>query len=202
MLAGQQSLLGWEEPAYTLARGKRLALDGSAWLDVYRGAVAGHAALFQELADGFRWRTMERRMYERTVAVPRLLAGCPEDGTLPPVLDALRLDLSARYRVDLCRVSLALYRDGRDSVAWHRDRELRDRATGTVAVLSLGGPRRFQLRPFGHKRGPARRLTVGGGDLVVMGGTCQRTWEHAVPKMGEARAARAAPRIALMLRPD
>lgn len=60
--------------------------------------------------------------------------------------------------------------------------------------MLVGAPRKFLLRRAGG--GPSRSLTLGWGDLLVMGGTCQRTYQHAIPKV-----ARAAPRIALMFRP-
>jgi alkylated DNA repair dioxygenase AlkB len=132
-------------------------------------------------------------MYERVVDVPRLVARLPEDAPGHPVIDEMAGALSAHHGLRLDQVSLALYRDGRDSVAWHGDRmgPLRD---GTVvAIVSLGAPRRFLLRPAGGGRSLA--FTLGGGDLLAMGGTCQRTWEHTVPKM-----AHAGPRISLQFR--
>jgi alkylated DNA repair dioxygenase AlkB len=88
--------------------------------------------------------------------------------------------LSNRYDVAFDSVGANLYRDGRDSVAWHGDRVLRTVAVATVAIVSLGAPRRFLLRPRGGGRSIVHRL--GPGDLLVMGGTCQRTWQHCVPK--------------------
>jgi alkylated DNA repair dioxygenase AlkB len=101
--------------------------------------------------------------------------------------------LSAHYGSDLSTVSANLYRDGHDSVAWHGDRIGRQRSRTIVAIVSLGSSRRFLLRPAGGGR--SLRLTPGPGDLLVLGGTCQRTWQHAVPK-----CAAAGPRISLMFR--
>lgn len=65
-----------------------------------------------------------------------------------------------------------------------------------IAILSLGDPRDLALRPRGG--GPvALRLPLGHGDLVVMGGSCQRTWEHAIPKTTRA----VGPRISVQFRP-
>jgi alkylated DNA repair dioxygenase AlkB len=64
-----------------------------------------------------------------------------------------------------------------------------------VAIVSLGAPRALLLRPRGG--GTALRRNLGHGDLLVMGGNCQRTWEHAVPKA----AAAAGPRISVQFRP-
>jgi alkylated DNA repair dioxygenase AlkB len=74
-----------------------------------------------------------------------------------------------------------LYRDGRDSVAWHRDRNRKVMTRPLVATVSLGARRKFQLRQRGTTR-VAHTFEPGHGDLVVMGGNCQETWEHTVPK--------------------
>ena len=87
------------------------------------------------------------------------------------------------------------YRDGRDSVAWHGDTIGRGKTQDTmVAIVSLGDPRRLALRP---RVGGAVDLDRDGPrDLLVMGGSCQRTWEHAVPKV-----AHAGPRVSVQFRP-
>jgi len=133
-------------------------------------------------------------MYDRVVDVPRLVAELPGDGPELPILADMSAVLSERYGRDLARVSLAYYRDGRDSVAWHGDRVGRRVDDTVVAIVSVGAPRRFLLRPTAG--GGSHAFALGWGDLLVMGGTCQRTWEHAVPKM-----VRAGPRISIQLRP-
>src|SRR5262249_55236959 len=118
----------------------------------------------------------------------------PEDGPGHPLLQALAAALSARYQRTLGEISLAAYRDGRDSVAFHGDRMGRQSHDTVVAIVSLGAPRRFLLRPSGG--GASRAFDLGWGDLLVMGGTCQRTWEHGVPKVATAR-----PRMSVQFRP-
>jgi alkylated DNA repair dioxygenase AlkB len=86
-----------------------------------------------------------------------------------------------------------LYRDGRDSVAWHRDRIAKEIEDPIVVLVSLGEPRRFLVRPHGGGRSRAFRL--GRGDLLVTGGRFQREWEHSVPKV-----AKAGPRISIAFR--
>jgi alkylated DNA repair dioxygenase AlkB len=133
------------------------------------------------------WRAEERRMYDNVVAVPRLLAHYGADVALPdPVLTEARARLSAHYAAELgepfVSAGLCYYRDGRDSVAWHGDRIGRGEAQDTmVAIVSLGEPRPLLLRPRGGGRATLRR-PLGHGDLIVMGGSCQRTWDHAIPK--------------------
>ena len=125
-------------------------------------------------------------MYDRLVAVPRLVATYGEGDPLPdPSLVEARDVLNERYGTSsggpLLTVGICLYRDGRDSVAWHGDRIGRRRGDDTlVAIVSLGARRRLLLRPRGG--GASRRFELGGGDLLIMGGSCQRTWEHTVPK--------------------
>ena len=178
-----------------LSRGlRRIDLDSSAWVDHLPGWVAGHATLMHQLLAAMRWQQQRRVMYDRTVDVPRLTASIPEDGPLPPLLARIRDVVSAHYGTEFPRVSLAYYRDGSDGVAWHGDTVARDLPEALVATVSLGEPRRFLLRPKAGGRSVA--FSLGWGDLLVMGGSCQRTWQHAIPKV-----ARALPRIAVMFRP-
>lgn len=163
-----------------------------AWVDHHPAWVRGHEALFDQLRRELSWREESRKMYDRTVAVPRLLAGVPHEG----IIEQMRRALSERYGEEFTRLSAALYRDGKDSVAWHGDTTARDMLQAIVATVSLGQPRRFLLKPT--EGGASIAFPAGRGDLIVMGGTCQRTWRHAIPKTTHA----AGPRIALMFRPD
>jgi alkylated DNA repair dioxygenase AlkB len=165
------------------------------------GWLTGSDALFERLVADVPWQAERRQMYDRTVDVPRLLCFYGEDAALPdPVLEQARRTLGRHYADELgepfATAGLCLYRDGRDSVAWHGDTIGRSRTEDTmVAILSLGTPRRLLLRPRGG--GQTLRRTVGHGDLLVMGGTCQRTWEHAVPKTSRP----VGPRISVQFRP-
>jgi alkylated DNA repair dioxygenase AlkB len=192
----QKSLLGRDEPTLderlpTIARRE---LSDGAWFDHMRGFVRGHETVFDVLARTTTWRQVREQMYDRAVDVPRLVASLPDDGPGHPLIPRIQALLLERYGEAFTRVSLALYRDGRDSVAWHGDRVARKMTTALVATVSFGEPRKLLMRPYGG--GPSIGLTLGWGDLFVMGGTCQRTWQHSVPKV-----ARAGPRIALMFRP-
>jgi alkylated DNA repair dioxygenase AlkB len=141
-------------------------------------------------------------MYERVVAVPRLLCFYDEGEELPdPLLVEARDALDAHYAAELrerfVTAGLCLYRDGQDSVAWHGDRIGRGSSEDTmVAILSLGTPRPLLLRPA-RGGGPRLRHDLGHGDLLVMGGSCQRTWQHAIPKS----ACPTGPRISVQFRP-
>ncbi|MFJ9734917.1 alpha-ketoglutarate-dependent dioxygenase AlkB [Streptomyces sp. NPDC101171] len=181
---------------------RRTELGSGAWIDVLPGWLSGADALFEELAAEVPWRAERRKMYDNVVAVPRLLAFYAAQDPLPhPVLTEARDALSARYAEELgepfTTAGLCYYRDGRDSVAWHGDRIGRGARRDTmVAILSVGVPRDLLLRSAGGG-GPVVRRPLGHGDLIVMGGSCQRTWEHCVPKTAHA----AGPRISVQFRP-
>jgi len=178
-----------DEPAPGAVRPERVQLDHGAWVDVQRGWLAGSAALFARLFDQVPWRAERRQMYDRTVDVPRLQRFYGEDAELPdPALVACRDTLNGHYEAEL---------------AWHGDTVGRGRTEDTmVAIVSLGTARPLLLRPRGAVNGTANggatlRYSLGHGDLLVMGGSCQRTWEHAVPKSARPTG----PRISVQFRP-
>lgn len=192
-----------EEPALTPLAGRvtRHPLAHGAWVDHLPGWIEGSDAVLQVLLGDIGWRADRRQMYERDVAVPRLLRWFGAGETLPhPTLTDAHRALDARYGPELgepfVTAGMCLYRDGRDSVAWHGDRIGRSRSEDTmVAIVSFGSPRPLLVRPVGG--GPSLRFPVGHGDLVVMGGSCQRTWEHCIPKTSRA----VGPRVSVQFRP-
>jgi alkylated DNA repair dioxygenase AlkB len=154
---------------------ERRTLTDGAWVDIRRGWLSGASRLFERLRDGAAWRAEKRPMYDRVVDVPRLLCFIDE-GEPPPdaVLGEAKAALDAHYGAELgepfATIGMCLYRDGRDSVAWHGDtigRALREDTM--VAILSVGAPRALLLRPRGGGA-PALRYELGHGDLLVMGG--------------------------------
>ena len=185
---------------------RRTPLAHGAWVDLRPRWLAGSGAVFGALVETVPWRAEKRHMYDKVVAVPRLLCFYGEDEPLPdPVLTAAQKALTAHYGPELGEpfrtAGLCLYRDGRDSVAWHGDTIGRGKNEDTmVAIVSLGTPRALLLRPRNGGpagRGGSLRFEIGHGDLLVMGGSCQRTWEHAVPKTSQA----VGPRISVQFRP-
>ncbi|WP_280366730.1 alpha-ketoglutarate-dependent dioxygenase AlkB [Nocardia wallacei] len=180
---------------------RRTMLGRGAWVDVLPGWLRGADELFEALVTRVPWRADRRQMYDRVVDVPRLLRFYGESETLPdPVLDRARDALSAHYLGELGEpfrtAGLCYYRDGDDSVAWHGDTSGRGATHDTmVAIVSVGAARALQLRPRGG--GASVRYQLGHGDLIVMGGSCQRTWEHAVPKTRRP----VGPRISIQFRP-
>jgi alkylated DNA repair dioxygenase AlkB len=180
----------------------RRRLSDGAWIDVCSGWLTDCDAFFDELAATTPWRAERRPMYDRVVDVPRLVSFFDLTTEAPPHprIEELASRLNARYGDELgepfTTAGLCLYRDGNDSVAWHGDKIGRGRSEDTmVAIVSLGSRRVFALRPRGGGR--SLRLPQGHGDLLVMGGSCQRTWEHSVPKTTMA----CGPRISIQFRP-
>ena len=179
------------DPELTGAR--RRFLGQGAWVDHVPGWLSGADVLFDAIVSSAPWGPeAQRPMYDRIVDVPRLTTGGWHEGR-PPLLDRMARTLSRHYGLPLVSISANLYRDGNDSVAWHGDQVGRHRVSTIVAILSLGSPRTLLLRPEGG--GPSVGYTMHSGDLVVQGGTCQRTHQHCVPKR-----AHAGPRISVMFR--
>lgn len=189
----QASLFGGGDPAVDTAftSVERVELSEGAWLDVARTWLLGDEALFEVLREGVDWSSPEVPMYDRIVQTPRLVGNV--SASLHPLIGVMAEILSNRYDRDLVRISAGYYRNGADSVAWHGDRVARDLPDALVATVSLGAPRRFLARP--SEGGSSLAWSLGHGDLMVMGGSFQRTWRHSVPKVASAN-----PRIALMFR--
>lgn len=180
---------------------QRTVLAHGAWVDVMPGWITGSDDVFLRLQSDVAWRAESREMYDRVVEVPRLVASYGARDELPdPMLLAAREAVSDHYEGELkerfMTAGLCYYRDGRDSVAWHGDRIGRGRTDNTmVAIVSFGAARRLSLRP--RDGGPQIGFALGHGDLVVMGGSCQRTWDHAILKTARA----VGPRISVQFRP-
>jgi alkylated DNA repair dioxygenase AlkB len=181
---------------------QRHVLTHGAWVDVRPGWLAGSDDLFAKLVREVPWKAERRQMWDNVVDVPRLLKFYGQGEPLPdPTLVAAREALDAHYAAELgerfTTAGMCYYRDGRDSVAWHGDTIGRSRTEDTmVAILSLGEARRLSLRPRDGSE-PTRGFALGHGDLIVMGGSCQRTWEHAILKTAKP----VGPRISIQYRP-
>lgn len=194
MEALQGTLGARDEPHLGNATIERVAIDDATWIDVACGWLGGADTLLDRLVREVPWHQGRRDMYERIVDEPRLSRWYGPDRTPPdPVLAVARRALIERYQRPFGGPGLNYYRTGRDSVAWHRDRELRHLDDTLVAILTLGASRPFLIRPVGG--GASRALRPGSGDLLVLGGRAQADWEHSVPKL-----ARAGPRVSVSWR--
>lgn len=181
---------------------ERRDLGDGAWIDIRSGWLTDADDLFDDLMTTVPWRAERRPMYDRVVDVPRLVSfhDLAAEDPPHPRLARLRRRLNDIYAGELgepfTTVGLCLYRNGSDSVAWHGDTIGRSSTEDTmVAIVSLGATRTFAMRPRGG--GHSLRLPQAHGDLLVMGGSCQRTWEHSVPKTSGC----AGPRISIQFRP-
>lgn len=181
---------------------ERRQLGDGAFIDIRSGWLRSADEMLDALISTVPWRAERRHMYDRVVDVPRLVSFHDLTVEDPPhsQLVRLRRRLNDIYAGELgepfTTVGLCWYRDGSDSVAWHGDTIGRSSTEDTmVAIVSLGATRTFALRPRGGGR--SLRLPQRHGDLLVMGGSCQRTWEHCVPKT----SAPTGPRISIQFRP-
>ncbi|HUL58966.1 MAG TPA: alpha-ketoglutarate-dependent dioxygenase AlkB [Anaeromyxobacteraceae bacterium] len=194
----QPSLFGADGVSFdaSFAAVERIRLDDTSWLDFAPGWLGGADVLFEEVLRTRRWAQRTRHMYEGKVLEPRLTSHWSADSgepLEPAVVDEMRRALASRYGVEFDSAGFNLYRDGADSVAWHGDRIRKQVREPIIPLVSLGEPRKFLLRP--HGGGRSRAFMLGHGDLLVTGGTTQRTWQHAVPKV-----AHAGPRISIAFR--
>lgn len=153
------------------------------------------------------WSQDAMTIFGRKVAFPRLTAwyGDPdavytysglrnEPNPWTPLLAALRERLVARTGIAFNSVLLNFYRDGADAMGWHADDERELGPQPTIASLSVGGERPFQLR---HRRdGETVALLLAHGSLLVMSGATQHAWVHRVPRQRRVHA----PRINLTYR--
>lgn len=175
---------------------RRHELDDEAWVDHRPGWLAGDQVVFDRLIFGLRWLERTGQLqHGQLMREPRLTSSWQSnDGPEPlPVLAAMRRALRARYAKAFESIGFNLYRRGRDSLGWHGDRRREAPADAVVAIVSVGAPRPFQLRPAGGRT--AVSFDLGDGDLFVMGGACQRDWEHRVPRRRHAE-----PRISITFR--
>jgi len=175
---------------------QRHELDDDSWVDVTRGWLHGADDLYSALVEGVSWRQGRVFRYERYLDEPRLGSWFGRETPYPhPALTEAHRAIQHQYRVTFDGVGLAFYRDGRDSVAFHRDTDLRYCENTVIAILTLGARRPWLLQPRGNPDrfrgdgagagygGKAIDLEPGSGDLIVMGGRCQTNWLHAVPKV-------------------
>ena len=179
------------------SRTERVWLDASAWVEQQSGWVTGSDVLFEQLRSSLPWKQRKRFVWGEWRTEPRLTApwfldsGKPLE---PAVIEEMRQSLSRRCGVTFDSVGFNLYRDGDDAVAWHRDTIDKEIVNPVVVLVSLGEPRKLQVRPYGG--GPSKSFSLGRGELLITGGTFQRTWEHTIPRT----TGHAGPRISLAFR--
>lgn len=195
----QASLFGLDDPAIdpSFAGIVRTQIDERSWVDLLPRWLRGADLVFGELVARLRWSQRDVVMFDKQMIEPRLTAWWSTMSDVPEPLAVLgdaRAALTHHYRRPFDSIGFNLYRDGRDSVAWHGDRERYVHEDPTVSIVSVGSPRPFQMRPRGG--GPSQTWMLGHGDLLVMGGASQHDWEHCVPKVAHVSG----PRLSIMFR--
>lgn len=189
------TLFGVSSPAVSASwRVTRTELDPCCWVDHSVGFLEGADALLIEMSHVMAWERGQRLMYGTWHDEPRRTALTSiATARVPRVIEEVRTALSEHYDRAFDGLFCNMYDSGRDSVAWHADRIGRTDVDPLVAIVSLGGPRDFHLRPQGG--GPSHKQRLCSGDLLIMGGATQHHWEHAVPKVRQAN-----PRMSVTMR--
>jgi alkylated DNA repair dioxygenase AlkB len=188
----QPGLFDADEPSLdrSFKTARHVRLDETAWIEHVPGWLAGSSQVLGTVLDTIAWEQRQRWMYTRMVTEPRLTAEYPVlADARQPILREIGAALSAHYGVRYDRLWMNLYRDNSDGTGWHADRPVNKLPEAVIPVLSLGAPRRFLIRPV--TGGKSTVFTPASGDLIVMGGTCQRGWEHCVPKQKTSAGPRA-----------
>lgn len=166
----------------------RIQLDETSWVDVARQFVRSPEALLTTVLEQFTWQESTVWRYEVSMTEPRLNAQV-RTHQLPDAVRQAGLHLASKYRVRFDGPDILRYRNGNDSVAFHRDRSMRWLEDTLIGIVVLGEPRPFVLRPHGLGRDDVSSdvdVRPGRGDLIVMGGRAQADWLHAVPKIPRA----------------
>ena len=166
---------------------ERIVLDDTSWIDVARGWLVGADAVYEHLVSTLPWRQGRVWRYERWVDEPRMGAGGSRSNPGHPVLADAQQEITERYGARFDGFGFAYYRNSRDSVAMHRDREMRWLDDTVVAILTFGAQRPFLIqRRDTRDRSTGRDLSPASGDLMVFGGRFQADWLHGVPKTRHA----------------
>ena len=170
---------------------QRTDLGGDSWVDLVSEFVREPSEVFAGVRETTTWLQGEVLRYDTYVPEKRLGATLRTDHQ--PVLRQAEMHLQSAYRVPVTGVGALLYRTGEDFQGLHSDRQMRWLDDTIVAIVVLGERRPFVIRrrqPLAEvvERVPAGTdpgdlvLMPGEGDLMVMGGACQRDWLHGVPR--------------------
>jgi alkylated DNA repair dioxygenase AlkB len=167
---------------------ERVALPPSSWVEIVAAFAREAPTDLAEIRELARWEQREVLRYDHYVPERRLGASLRPEAH--PLLRQTDLHLRSRFGVAFTGVATILYRDGTDFQGLHSDREMKWLDETLIAILVLGARRPFVLRPRADgvpiERVPAGAdpsdviVTPGEGDLLVMGGACQREWLHGV----------------------
>ena len=150
------------------------------------------AILYNRLLNETLWQQEPIQIFGKMVMQPRLTACYGEKSvaysgiSMQPhpwtdLLLDIRRRVEERAQVQFNSVLLNYYRDGNDSMGWHRDNERELGTQPVIASLSFGATRKFRLRQY-KKEGSPVSIDLLSGSLLLMRGETQHVWEHQVPK--------------------
>lgn len=162
---------------------------------------------FRHLLHDTPWRQGEVKVYNQTHLTPRLVAWYGDaaytySGVIHQPLAWTDRLLSIKQKIEkesgvpFNSVLMNLYRDGRDSMGWHRDNEKELGTNPVIGSVSFGETRPFRLRHKFRKEVEPLEIPLAHGSYLLMAGATQQYWEHMIPKT--ARPLR--PRINLTFR--
>lgn len=137
------------------------------------------------------WREYDMPMYDKTVTAPRMICWyedrnpeAPAQNLLcwTPELLAIRERVESETGEKFNAVLLNLYRNGKDGVSWHSDKEGKSGKDPVIASVTFGETRMFRLRHKSRKDVPKVEIPLFHGSFLLMAGTTNSFWEHEVPK--------------------
>jgi alkylated DNA repair dioxygenase AlkB len=171
-----------------------LPFDGEALF--YPGFLSEAESEFYlyQLQKEYVYKQLTIHLYDKDVLQPRLTALAGEQDGAPVYtekslevqpwtsnLRKLKNKVEEVADIRFTHALLNLYRDGRDSVSWHRDKERNWGEEPVIASLSMGAARIFQFRNYEDKT-IMRSVELTPGSLIIMKGGTQRYWEHQIAK--------------------
>lgn len=171
-----------------------LPCDGELYYYPHFLESEGAQILFETLLHQIHWQQYHIRMFGKMLAQPRLTAWYGDNEisysysnlhlkalTFTPELEELRTRLQLSFNISLNSALLNLYRDKNDSMGWHADDEKELGNNPYIASVSVGSTRKFMIK---HKTRPQLKLTLPleHGSLLIMKGSMQHHWLHAIPK--------------------
>lgn len=168
------------------------------WPQFFAGTDADR--LFEGLLTEIEWRQEAIRIFGKSVLQPRRTAWYGEkdysySGIVmsrrpwTPMLEEIKAKVESAAGWSFNGVLMNHYRDGQDSMGWHRDNEKELGPEPVIASISLGEPRRFLLR---HRADPSLKIEqiLESGSLLLMRGRSQEAWDHSLPKTSRSANAR------------
>jgi alkylated DNA repair dioxygenase AlkB len=146
---------------------------------------------YETLLHQTKWREYEMVMYDKVVTSPRMIAWYGEKENTgasslytewPKELITIRNKVEEETKLDFNAVLLNLYRNGKDGVSWHSDKEHNTGKNPIIASVTFGETRMFRLRHKFRKEIPQVNIPLHHGSFLLMAGTTNSFWQHEVPK--------------------